>query len=92
MSHHDDNPSRIQVDPKILIPMLGILIAPFIGFLYNAEVALGILTVSLVVVAWFSWTLAQQVAAPQARALRMGAMMNGVMAAAALILLAMRLA
>lgn len=92
MSQHDPNkPPTIKVDPRILIPMIGILLAPFLGFLLDANLALMILVVCLGFMAWMTWQLAQHAPAPQARTLRVGAIMNAVMAVAAAALLLVRM-
>lgn len=92
MSQHDpNNPPTVRIDIRMLIPMVGILLAPFIGFLYDPNVGLGILVICLGVVAWMTWGVSQQAAPPQARTLRIGATLNGVMAVAALLLLLIRL-
>lgn len=92
MSQHDpNNPPTVRIDPRMLIPMVGILLAPFIGFLLNPNLGLGILVVCLGVVGWMTWGVAQQAPPPQARTLRFGAILNGVMAVAALLLLLVRM-
>lgn len=92
MSQQDPNrPPTVRVDMRILIPMFGILFAPFIGFLLDPNLGLGILVLSLGVVAWMTWNLAEQAPRQQARTLKMGAVMNAVMAVAALLLLLVRL-
>lgn len=92
MSQRDSNkPPTVHVDVRMLIPMIGILLAPFIGFLLDPNFGLGILVVCLGVVGWMTWGIAQQAPAQQARTLRFGAILNGVMAVAALLLLIVRL-
>lgn len=92
MSQHNPNkPPTVNVDVRMLIPMAGILLAPFVGFLFDANFGLGILVICLGVVGWMTWGVAQQAPAPQARTLRFGAILNGVMAVAALLLLLVRL-
>lgn len=92
MSQPDPNkPPTINVDVRILLPMFGILFAPFIGFLLDANFALVILVVSLSLMAWMTWSLAEQAPAQQARTLKIGAIMNAVMAVAAVLLLLVRL-
>lgn len=91
MAQDGNRPPTIKVDPRMLLPMIGIFIAPFIGLLYNPNMALGILAICLGVMCWFTLNLSQQVGDPQRRTLRIGAIMNGVMAVAALILLVTRL-
>lgn len=92
MSQQDPNrPPTVRIDMRMLIPMFGILFAPFIGFLLDANLGLAILVVCLSVVAWMTWHLAAQAPRPQARTLKMGAVMNGAMAIAALLLLLVRL-
>lgn len=92
MSHQDPNkPPTLPVDMRILLPMFGILFAPFIGFLLDPNIGLGILVISLGVMAWMTWNLATQAPRQQARTLKMGAILNGVMAVAALLLLLVRL-
>lgn len=92
MSQHDPNkPPSVQIDVRMLIPMFGILLAPFIGFIFDANFGLGMLVICLGVVGWMTWGVAQQAPPPQARTLRMGAILNGVMAVAALLLLIVRL-
>jgi uncharacterized membrane protein len=92
MSQQDPNrPPTVRIDTRILIPMFGILFAPFIGFLLSPNLGLSILVVCLGVVAWMTWNLAAQAPRAQARTLKMGAVMNGVMAVAALLLLLVRL-
>lgn len=88
---NDSRPPTVRVDTRILLPMAGILIAPFIGLLYSAEAALVILVICLGITGWFTWNLAEQAPPPQARTLRMGAILNGIMAVAALALLIIRL-
>lgn len=92
MSQQDPNrPPTVRVDMRILIPMFGILFAPFIGFLLDPNLGLGILVICLGVVAWMTWNLAEQAPRQQARTLKMGAIINAVMAVAALLLLLVRL-
>lgn len=92
MSHQDPNkPPTVRIDPRLLLPMLGILVAPFIGFLYSADVGLLILVICLGLMAWLTWGVAEQAPLPQARTLRFGAIMNAVMAVAAMILLIYRM-
>lgn len=92
MSQHEPNkPPTVQVDPRMLIPMAGIIFAPFIGFLLDANFGLAILVVCLGVVGWMTWGVAQQAPPQQARTLKFGAILNFVMAAAALLLLVFRL-
>lgn len=92
MSQHEPNqPPRVRVDVRMLIPMLGILLAPFIGFMFDPNFGLGILVICLGVVGWMTWGIAQQAPPPQARTLKFGAALNGVMAVAALLLLLVRM-
>lgn len=92
MSHQDPNkPPTVRIDPRLLLPMLGILVAPFIGFLYSADVGLLILVICLGLMAWLTWGVAEQAPPPQARTLRFGAIMNAVMSVAAMILLIYRM-
>lgn len=92
MSQRDPNkPPTVHVDVRMLIPMLGILLAPFIGFLLDANLGLGVLVICLGVVGWMTWGVAKQAPPAQARTLKIGAILNSVMAAAALILLLVRL-
>lgn len=84
-------PFRLPVDIRLLVSMAGILLAPFIGFLLDPNFGLGILVVCLGVVAWMTWGISQQAPPPQARTLRIGAILNGVMAVAAVLLLLIRL-
>lgn len=92
MSQQDPNkPPTVPVDVRIVLPMLGILFAPFIGFLLNANFGLAILVVCLSLVAWMTWDLAKQAPVAQARTIRFGSILNGVMAVAALLLLLYRL-
>lgn len=92
MSQRDPNkPPTVNVDVRVLIPMIGILLAPFIGFLFDPNFGLGMLVICLGVVGWMTWGIAQQAPPPQARTLRFGAILNGVMAVAALLLLLARL-
>ena len=92
MSQQDPNrPPTVRVDMRILIPMFGILFAPFIGVLLDPNLGLGILVICLGVVAWMTWNLAEQAPRQQARTLKMGAIINAVMAVAALLLLLVRL-
>lgn len=92
MSQQDPNkPPTVRIDVRMLIPMFGILFAPFVGFLLSPDFGLGILVVCLGLVAWMTWGVAEQAPPPQARPLRMGAIINGVLAVAALFLLLYRL-
>lgn len=92
MSQQDPNrPPTVNVDVRILLPMAGILLAPFIGFLLEPNLGLGILVVCLSVMAWMTWDLSRQAPPPQARTLRIGAGLNAFMAVAALVLLLARL-
>lgn len=92
MSQHEPNkPPTVQIDPRMIIPMVGILLAPFIGFLLEPNFGLGMLVVCLGVVGWMTWGVAQQAPPQQARTLRFGAILNGIMAVAALLLLLVRL-
>lgn len=92
MSQQDPNkPPTINVDIRILVPMIGILIAPFLGFLLDANFGLVILVVCLSVVCWMTWDLAKQAPVAQARTIRFGSILNGVMAVAALLLLLYRI-
>lgn len=92
MSYQDPRkPPTVNVDVRILLPMAGILLAPFIGFLLWPNLGLGILVISLGVMAWMTWELAKQAPRSQARTLRIGAGLNAVMAVAALALLLARL-
>lgn len=92
MSQHDPNkPPTVRVDVRILLPMAGILLAPFIGFLLDPNLGLGVLVICLGVVGWMTWGIAEQAPAQQARTLRFGAILNGVMAVAALVLLLIRM-
>lgn len=92
MSQHEPNkPPAVHVDVRILLPIAGILLAPFIGYMLSPDLGLGILVICLVVVGWMTWTIAAQAPAPQARTLRFGAILNGVMAVAALLLLLYRM-
>ena len=92
MSQHDPNkPPTVHVDVRMLIPMAGILLAPFIGFMLDPNLGLGVLVICLAVVGWMTWGVAEQAPAPQARTLRFGAILNGVMAVAALVLLLYRM-
>lgn len=91
MSQRDPSkPPTVHVDIRMLIPMAGILFAPFVGFLLSPNIGLGILVVCLGVVGWMTWGIAQQAPRAQARTLRFGAILNGVMAVAALLLLLYR--
>lgn len=92
MSQKDPNkPPTIPIDPRILLPMFGILFAPFIGFLLDANVALFILMLALGVMGWMTWSLSKNAPEAQARTLKLGAIMNIVMAVAAAALLLVRL-
>lgn len=92
MSQHNSNrPPTVRVDVRMLVPMAAILIAPFIGFLLSPNLALGILVICLGVVGWMTWEVAKGAPAAQARTMRLGAMLNGVLAVAALVLLVVRL-
>lgn len=92
MSQHSPNkPPSVRVDVRILLPMAGILLAPFIGFLLSPNLGLGILVICLAVVGWMTWEISKQAPMAQARTLRFGAILNGVMAVAALLLLLFRL-
>lgn len=92
MSYDDrPKPPTVNIDVRILLPMAGILLAPFIGFLLEPNLGLGILVVCLSLMAWMTWDLAKQTPAPQARTLRFGAILNGVMAVLAVALLLVRL-
>ena len=92
MSQHDPHtPPTVRVDVRMLIPMAGILLAPFIGFMLDPNLGLGVLVICLGVVGWMTWGVAEQAPAPQARTLRFGAILNGVMAVAALVLLLFRM-
>lgn len=92
MSHQNENkPPTVSVDPRMLIPMIGILLAPFIGFLLSPNLGLGILVICLALVGWMTLSVAQQAPPPQARTLKFGAILNGVLAVAALLLLLYRL-
>lgn len=92
MSQRDpDKPPTIRIDIRMLIPMIGILLAPFIGFLLSPNFGLGILVVCLGVVGWMTWTVAEQAPPPQQRTLRFGAGLNMILAVAALLLLLYRL-
>lgn len=92
MSYDDPRkPPTINVDVRILLPMAGILLAPFIGFLLSPNLGLAILVIALGLMAWMTWDLAKQAPASQARTLRFGAILNGVMAVLALALLLVRL-
>ena len=71
--------------------MGGILLAPFIGLLFDANLGLGILVICLAIMAWMTWSIAQQAPPPQQRTLKIGAIMNVVMAVLAGLLLLMRL-
>lgn len=91
MSQPEDQRTTISIDIRMVVAMLGILVAPFVGLLYSAEIALGVLTICLALVAWFSWQLSQQVSGQQRRPLVIGTVTNAVMAVAALVLLLTRL-
>ncbi len=92
MSQQEQNNSpKVRVDLRLLIPMAGILLAPFVGFLFDPNFGLGILVLCLGIVGAFTWSVSQQAPPPQARSLRLGAILNGVMAVAALLLLLLRL-
>ena len=92
MSHQDPNrPPTVRVDVRMLLPMAGMLFAPFIGFLLSPNLGLGILVLCLAIVGWMTWGVAAQAPAPQARTLRMGAILNGVLAVAAALLLLYRI-
>lgn len=92
MSQHDPNkPPTVRVDVRMLIPMAGILLAPFIGFMLDPNLGLSVLVICLAVVGWMTWGVAAQAPPPQARTLRFGAILNGVMAVAALVLLLIRM-
>lgn len=92
MSQHDPNkPPSVRVDVRMLLPMAGILLAPFIGFMLSPDLGLGVLVICLGVVGWMTWDISNQAPAAQARTLRFGAILNGVMAGAALLLLLYRL-
>lgn len=92
MSQQESNkPPTVRVDPRILLPMLGILIAPFLGYLFDPNIGLGILVICLALMSWMTWGIAKQAPDPQARTLRFGAILNAVMGVAALLLLLVRL-
>lgn len=92
MSQRDPNkPPSVHVDVRMLLPMAGILFAPFIGFMLSPDLGLAVLVVCLGVVGWMTWGVAKQAPAPQARTLRFGAILNGTMAVAALALLLYRM-
>lgn len=92
MSQHEPNkPPTVPVDIRMLIPMAGILFAPFVGFLLSPNLGLGILVVCLSVVGWMTWGVAEQAPRKQARTLKFGAILNGIMAVAALALLLYRI-
>lgn len=92
MSHQDPHkPPTVRIDVRLLLPMIGILVAPFVGFLFSPNLGLLILVICLGLVAWMTWGVAEQAPAPQARTLRFGAAMNGVAAVAALLLLIYRM-
>lgn len=92
MSQYDSNkPPKVRVDVRMLLPMAGILLAPFVGFMFSPDLGLGVLVICLGVVAWMTWGVAEQAPRAQARTLRFGAILNGVMAVAALALLLYRL-
>lgn len=92
MSYEDPRkPPTVRVDVRILLPMAGILLGPFIGFLLSPNLGLAILVISLGLMAWMTWDLSRQVPEPQARPLRFGAVLNGVFAVLAAALLLVRL-
>lgn len=92
MSQPEPNkPPLINIDIRMLIPMFGILFAPFVGYLISPDLGLGILVLCLGLVGWMTWGVAKQAPEPQARTLRMGAILNMVMCVAALLLLLYRL-
>jgi hypothetical protein len=92
MSQYDRNDRpTLRFDIRMLLPMAGILFAPFVGYLFSPNFGLGILVVCLSVVAWMTWGLVEQVPPPQARTLRIGAVLNAAMAVAALGLLIYRI-
>ena len=92
MSYDDPHkPPTARVDVRILLPMAGILLGPFIGFLLSPNLGLAILVISLSVMAWMTWELSKQVPEPQARPLRFGAILNAVFAVLAAALLLVRL-
>jgi hypothetical protein len=75
----------------MLLPMIGILAAPFIGFLLSPDLALGLLVICLGTTGWMTMSISQQAPPKEARTLRMGAIMNYAMAVAAMLLLIIRL-
>jgi uncharacterized membrane protein len=92
MSYDDPRkPPTVHVDVRILLPMAGILLGPFIGFLLSPNLGLVILMISLGLMAWMTWDLSKQVPEQQARTLRFGAILNGVFAILAAALLLVRL-
>lgn len=86
-----NRPPTVNINPRILVPMLGILVAPFVGFLLNANFGLGILVICLATMGWMTWGVAKMAPEPQARTLRMGAILNMIMAVAAFALLIVRI-
>lgn len=86
-----DRPPTVKLNTRMIAPMFGIVLAPFIGLLYAAEAGLVILIFSLAGMAWMTWSVAGQVPPAQAKPLKFGAILNAVMAVGALILLLVRL-
>ncbi|MCA9834002.1 MAG: hypothetical protein KC435_08660 [Thermomicrobiales bacterium] len=91
MSQDPQRPPTVRIDPRIIIPMVGIIAAPFIGFLFDPNIGLFILILCLAGMAWMTWNIALQAPPQQQRTLKMGAIMNAVMAVLACILFVVRL-
>lgn len=86
-----DRPPTVKVNMRMMVPMIGIVLAPFIGLLYSAEAGLIILILCLAGMAWTTWNVASQVPPAQAKPLKFGAILNAVLAVGALALLLLRL-
>lgn len=91
MSQQPNHPPRLNIDPRLFFAMIGILLAPFVGLLYSAEAALVILIVCLGITCWMLLSAAAEVPPAYVRPLRIGAMVNGVFAGLALLLILVRI-
>ncbi len=70
---------------------LAIVAAPFVALLYSMDFALAVLAVALGFTTWLTWHGASMVAPAQASKLKVGAVLNAVLALATVVILVLRL-
>ncbi|HWV24723.1 MAG TPA: hypothetical protein VNZ58_11085 [Thermomicrobiales bacterium] len=75
---------------KPLLFIVAVLLSPIAGLMFGLDVALGILVVAMAFTTWMAWEGARDVPVEDAIRLRRAAMLNGAVAVAGIVLIALR--